>query len=108
MGFAVHRAEVEELVAEWVALFVLCEDALESLGEFAETSGFGPLAIAGLIFDQRHIREQTETTVSAFLKASEQLVGECLAQGFELFRGWSLVLIHTSYFCIAASTSSAV
>ena len=45
MAFAVHRTQVEELIAEGVALFLLSEDVLQREGEFAEAGGFGPRAL---------------------------------------------------------------
>ena len=57
MALAVHRTEVEEFVAERVALFILSEDILQRLGEISKPCSFWPFAIA-IVLDQRDVREQ--------------------------------------------------
>jgi len=45
MAFAMHRAQIEKLIAKGVALFVLCKHVLQSEGEFAQAGCFGPASI---------------------------------------------------------------
>jgi hypothetical protein len=75
VALAVHRAEIEELVAEWVALLILREDVLQCLGKFAKAERFRPLAITLFVFDQRYVGEQAAAASRTFLKAGEQLIG---------------------------------
>jgi hypothetical protein len=96
MAFAVHRAEIEELIAERVALFMLREDVLEREGEIAETSGFGPGAIVLFVFNERDVREEAATPVRAFFEAGLKLVGEDAAQCVELIGFDCVVGVHKS------------
>ena len=42
MALAMHRTQIEKLIAKGVALLLLSEDVLQSECEFAETRRFGP------------------------------------------------------------------
>ena len=46
MALAMHRAEIEKLIAERVALFLLSEDALQSERQFAQTRCFRPASVS--------------------------------------------------------------
>lgn len=108
MALAMHGAEVEELIAECIALFVLCENILQGKGKFAEAGGFGPGTLVLILAGKFEIGEKTAATVSALFKTGKELIGESGAQQFELIGSELVARIHLSYFFIAASTSSAV
>jgi hypothetical protein len=93
MAFAVHRAEVEELVAEGVALFLLGEDALQGKGEFAQALGLRPCTfrrVAALVVEQFDTGEKTAPAASALIQAGHQLLTEDPRQSFQL-AGLSIV-----------------
>ena len=55
MAFAVHRAEIEKLIAERVALLVLREYALQREREFAQACSFGPVSLLLLVFRELNV-----------------------------------------------------
>ena len=74
MALAMHRTQIEELIAECVALLLLREDVLQGHGEFTKAGRFRPDAIVLLVSGEFKIREKTAPTVSALFEAGLQLV----------------------------------
>jgi hypothetical protein len=87
MTLAVHGAEVEEFVAEGVALFLLCKQALEGQGKLAQAGGLRPGAIAIEVGRKFEIGEQPAAAMGAFFEAGHELIRENLAEDFELIGG---------------------
>jgi hypothetical protein len=82
----VHGAQVEKLIRECVATFVLREDILQGQREFAETGSFRPAALFLVVFRQFNIREKAAPALRAFFEASEEMIGEYFAEGVEFIR----------------------
>ena len=76
MAFAVHRTQVEELIAERIELFLLREDVLERQGKFAKAGGFGPGAIGSVAFNQCNVRKKAAAPMRAFFETRLKLVRE--------------------------------
>ena len=79
-----HRAEIEKLIAEGVALFLLGEDVLQCEREFAESGRFRPGAFLLVVRDKFDVGEETAATMRAFFEAGLKLLGEDAAQCVEL------------------------
>jgi hypothetical protein len=76
MAFPMHRAEIEELIAKGVALFILREDVLERESQFAKARCFGPGTIRLVVFDQCDIGEEATAAMGAFFETGLKLVRE--------------------------------
>ena len=84
MALAVHRTQIEELIAERVALLLLREDVLQRESEFSKPGCFGPRTFALFVFNQCNIRKKSAAAVRALFETSLKLVREDVAQCVEL------------------------
>ena len=84
MALSMHRTEVEELIRERVAPFVLGKDILQRKREFSQPGGFRPGALALVVFRQFDIGEETTPALCALFETGDELVGERLVQYVKL------------------------
>lgn len=91
-----HRAQIQEFVAECIALLLLREDVLQREGEFAKADCFRPFAVMIIVACELEVRKESETAVRAFFKASLKLICEDLAQCLELYWVDCVFWIHGS------------
>lgn len=92
MVLAVHRAQVEKLIAQGIALFLLREDALQRQCEFAQTGRFRP-GLRALLANR--LREKAAPAARALVQASQQLLAEGAAQRVELAGLHLIARVHT-------------
>ncbi len=94
MALAMHRTQIEELIAECVALLLLREDVLQRESQFAESGSFGPRTFALFVFNQRNIRKKSAPAVRALFETRPQLLREYEAQCVELILFYCVAGVH--------------
>jgi hypothetical protein len=77
-------AEVEEFIAERVALLLLCKHVLEREREFAQAGGFGPGELILFVAGKFNVGEEAAPAMRALFEACRKLIGERFAQKLEL------------------------
>jgi hypothetical protein len=63
MVLAMHRTQIEKLIAQRIALFLLSEDVLQSECEFAETRRFWPSPFVLVVSGKFEVREEAAAAV---------------------------------------------
>ena len=113
MAFTVHRAQVEELVTERVALVLLREKDLQSHGKLAQPSCFRPGFLRFVQVDW--LREQAVAAARALIETGQKLFAEDAVEGVDFGRIHGVAWVHfVAYLgallpaCMAASISSGV
>jgi hypothetical protein len=79
----VYRAQVEELVAERISLFVLGKDALQGKSQIAQSRRLWPSA-AFFFVQEFYVGKQPSPAAGALIQAGHQLFAEDLRQRLKL------------------------
>ncbi len=72
MALSVHRAEIEKLIAERIALLTLSEDLLQRDGQLTKACGFRPISV----FAAHLLRKETLSPACTLFQARQQLIAE--------------------------------